>query len=311
MVDLDASAPSFMKFLVAAFAPLFYLLGCLILMALLAYPLFVMSGGDEGRDLRTLVTRGAQVLMVLGLYPVARRLGFNWASLGFGRAFFKQWGIGFALGTAMLGLHTLGLIGLGIRAPNGNPFSDFGRVLDVAGKALATGLAVAMVEELIFRGMLFAYLRRATGAVSAVPLSALYFGLVHFFGTKWNAPFSDVGWASGLHVVALGLGKLGQIEPGAFLALFFAGMFLAYVRALIPSGLGICVGIHAGWVFIIKCTKPLTHVVPGAPLAYLVSDYDRVIGYLSAAWLAAVLLANLVVLLHRRRLPGTEAGRGL
>jgi len=299
-----------MKFLVPALAPLFYLLGCLILMALLAYPLFVVTGGDEGRDLRTLVTRGAQVLMVVGLYPVARRYGFNFDSLGFSRAFFKQWGFGFALGTVMLGLHTLGLIGLGIRAPNGNPFSDFGRVLEVAGKALATGLAVALVEELIFRGMLFAYLRRATGALAAVPLSALYFGLVHFFGTKWNAPFYDVGWASGLHVVSLGLGKLGQIEPGAFLALFFAGMFLACVRALIPSGLGICVGIHAGWVFIIKCAKPLTHVVPGAPLAYLVSDYDRVIGYLSAAWLAALLLAFVAVILHRRRLPGREAGAG-
>jgi hypothetical protein len=70
-------------------------------------------------------------------------------------------------------------------------------------------------------------------------------------------------------------------------------------------GLGYCYGLHAGWVFVIKTAKALTMAVPDSPRAFLVGDYDRFVGYLSAAW-TFVLIAALVLFFLRR---GLEAGR--
>ena len=286
--------PSLRTTAAAATYPLFYLLGCAFLAAMAAYPIFTLTGGDDGRDLRVLVGRGAQVFLILGLFLVSKRFELTWTSLGVGRAFPRQWGVGFALGVLMLGLHALGLLALDIRGLNGNVLSDGGRLLAVLGKALATGVIVALLEEIIFRGVLFAYVRKISGPTAAVTISAFYYACLHFLGSKWTPALAEIGWDTGFRVVAAGFAHLAAITPDAFLALFIAGVLLACIRVIVPVGLGYCMGLHAGWVFVIKTAKPLTHVVPDAQWSFLVSGYDRMIGYLSSAWLAVLLLVFLV-----------------
>lgn len=279
----------------AAVYPLLYLLACAAIAATVAYPLFLFIGGDDGRDLRVLVSRGGQVFLILGLYFIAKRLRLGWAELGFDRAFPRQWGLGLGLGVLMLGLHVLGLLALDIRGVNLD-MPHGGRLFAVLGKALATGVAVALLEEIIFRGVLFAALKKTAGPIAAVLISAFYYAGLHFLGSKWVPP--EVGWGTGFQVAVAGFAHLSAIPLDAFLALFVAGVMLAYVRNVLPRGLGYCMGLHAGWVFVIKTAKPLSHVMPGAPWAFLVSSYDRVIGYLSAAWLGLLIVA--FVLMVRR-----------
>jgi hypothetical protein len=64
-------------------------------------------------------------------------------------------------------------------------------------------------------------------------------------------------------------------------------------------------GIHAGWVFIIKSSKSVSYLNFDSSLIYLVSHYDLIIGYLSAAWLSVfVILMWIAVAVYRKHLPG-------
>ena len=67
------------------------------------------------------------------------------------------------------------------------------------------------------------------------------------------------------------------------------GLLLAFVRrrtGAIAAGLG----LHIGWVFVIKATIATTRVNADAPASFLVGSFDGYTGWLVAAW-AAVLIA--------------------
>ena len=275
--------------LIALLGPALYLVAAAALAALLAYPVFHWSGSDNVSDLRTLVSRGGQGVLLLGLVPLCRWLGLGWKDLGWGRPFFPRWLMGFMLGALMLGWHVKVLIGLGVH--------DFVRervqfpgLLSILGKALAIGFAIALVEETLFRGALLGILRERTGPVLAIFASSLYFAGLHFIGSKWSAELAHIGWDSGFLIALDGFAHVRQAQPDAFLALFVAGLLLASVRVIWPRSLPVCMGIHAGWVFIIKSAKPLCAMNPVSPHIGWVSRYDFVIGYLSAAWLGLLVI---------------------
>ena len=288
--------------LIALLGPALYLLAAAALAAVLAYPVFRWGGSGSVSDLRTLVSRGGQVMLLLGLVPLWRWLGLGWKDLGWSQPFFRQWLVGFVLGALLLGLHVKLLIGLGVH--------DFVRervqfpgLLSILGKALAIGFAIALVEETLFRGALLGILRKRSGPVLAIFASSLYFAALHFIGSQWTTELANVGWDSGFLIALDGFAHLRQAQPDAVLALFVAGLLLASIRVIWPGSLAVCMGIHAGWVFIIKSAKPLCAMNPVSPHIGWVSRYDFVIGYLSAAWLGwlVVMLWGGFTLLKRPR----------
>lgn len=289
----------------AALYPLLYLIGCAALAAVAAYPVFVLAGSGDNDLFRILVSRGGQVFLILGLYPLARRLRLGVSDLGLVREFPRQLAVGFMLGTLMLVLHLLVLLALDIRAVNRDGFTDAGRFFAVLAKALATGCIVALLEETIFRGVLFAAVRKTTGTVIAVTISSFYYAILHFIRTRGNPLPADIGWDTGFRIAAQGLAHIAGMEPDSFLALLLAGILLGSVRAVLPWGLGYCMGLHAGWVFVIKAAKPLTHAVPDTEWGFLISPYDRVIGLLSSAWMVMLIVAFVITArrLSRNRRP--------
>ena len=62
------------------------------------------------------------------------------------------------------------------------------------------------------------------------------------------------------------------------------GVFLALVREG-TGHIGWCIGLHAGWVFVIQLTRRLTDGNPSSDLAFLTGDYDGIIGWLAMAWI--------------------------
>jgi LPXTG-motif cell wall-anchored protein len=50
------------------------------------------------------------------------------------------------------------------------------------------------------------------------------------------------------------------------------------------------VGLHAGWVFIIKFSKTLTDAAPPGAWSFLVGSYDGYTGYLAAGWMGILSL---------------------
>lgn len=280
--------------IVAAFAaPTVYLLITAVLASFLAYPIFILSGAPDISFFRSLVSRGGQAILLIGLFPLSRWLGFSWRVFGFRKSFPHQLAIGFCLGAIMLGLHVTGLLALGIRYVDGDKLAHTD-LLPVFAKAAAIGIAVALMEETLFRGALLGIVRWMSGPILAVIVSAAFYAALHFIGTYWTTDLALVGWDTGFRISLDGFSHLANAPPDSLLALFLAGLLLGVIRAFIPGSLGYCVGIHAGWVFIIKSAKPLTRFVPESSYAGLVGSYDRFVGFLSSGWITLLVVLLLV-----------------
>jgi membrane protease YdiL (CAAX protease family) len=169
--------------------------------------------------------------------------------------------------------------------------------------ALAAALAVAPLEELLFRGVVDGGLRRwrapgaRAGAVALVASSAFY-AIVHFFTRPPNPKV--VTWASGFDLLAgmfAGFGEPRTLLPQLF-TLFVVGLCLAalYRRT---GALWASVGVHAGGIFMLKV---YTFAVINTP-----RDVDQWFwgtGRLVDGWVAlgAVLLTTLAGVAAFRRL---------
>ena len=275
-----------------------------MLSALLAYPLFRLSGSQDIGFYRSLVSRGGQALILLSVYPLAKWLGLCWSDFGLKRRFLGQWLIGFLLGSAMLGLHMIALVMLDVRIIAWEKFNPH-ELLPILEKSLAIGFGVALLEESIFRGALLSIIRRLSNPTMAIVVSAFYYAVLHFIGSKWSTDSGFIGWDTGFRIALDGFAHLREVAPDSFLGLFVAGLFLGSLRVVLPMSLGLCMGIHAGWVFIIKSYKSVSYINFDSSLIYLVSHYDLIIGYLSAAWLSVfVILMWIAVAVYRKHLPG-------
>ena len=84
----------------------------------------------------------------------------------------------------------------------------------------------------------------------------------------------------------------------AFLALTAVGVLLGLVRAA-TGNIAACIGMHAGWVWVMLVTRELTQPLHGAPLGFLLSRFDGFVGWLVLGWI--VLLAVPVWRFYQRR----------
>jgi membrane protease YdiL (CAAX protease family) len=130
-------------------------------------------------------------------------------------------------------------------------------------EALGTGLAVALLEEFVFRGALQSIAAKLMKPRVLFVVIAAFFALIHFF----NPPH---GLEAGEVTATTGLWMIGQIfahfvsqfaNPSFLLAefavLFAIGLVLGYTRMKTRS-LWLGIGLHAGWVFGVKTLSPLT-----------------------------------------------------
>ena len=280
-------------------APAIYLACCAFASAVLAYPLHVVL--PDTLDYQKLVFKCAEILMMIGLFPLGRYLGVGLAEMGLAcpwRLFLRKLARGFGFGALMLGLHVLILLLLETRQLDHEKLQAV-RIASLGYKGVLIGLAVALIEEPVFRGFLLGSLMLKTTRTQAVLISAVYFAGLHFLVTDLRPEYAEVRWNTSFILVSDAFHNLTTVRLDAFLALLAAGGFLGSVRVLFPAtGLAYCIGLHAGWVFIIKWSKPLTEFNYYSPWYYLASMFDGTIGYLSAAW-TTVLIVVLVMKINK------------
>ena len=258
------------------------------------------------------VTSRCLLLMAILLAPIALRCCAVDARVALGmdgpRVLRRGLLLGVALGIASFLPPALLLLGLGARAISGSAADTGLTILAVLPAALGAGFVVAVVEETLFRGVVFSAARPA-GPAAAIALSAVLYALVHFLRPASGAsPIDPVHWYSGFTVIGTGLARFADPAPlaGDFLALLAAGVALGLVRE--HSGhLTMSIGLHAAWVMGIKLTRAIAERAPDSPWAWLVGEFDGVIGYLAAGWIVVVtcLLAT-----SRRRSPPRQARPG-
>lgn len=247
-----------------------YLAAVLVLGPLLAPGLYkltswvgtVLPAGAElaQQPFRRFVHRSLLGVALLGLWPLVRALGFrSWRQVGWvkpaGQGRNLLWGLGVGLGSLLC-------VGAAAWACGARQIEPGLRADKLAASLVAAGV-VAVLEETLFRGVVFGALRRAHTRVVAVGFSSLVYALVHCFG-KPPAP-AEVTWLSGFVTLGQMLGGFVQLDsllPEA-VVLTLAGAVLAVLFERTGS-LYAPVGLHAGWILSIRLYGSFTQPVPGA-----------------------------------------------
>ena len=269
-----------------------YLGVALLLTALLYFPLF--QAVDAIWDVRPdrVFYRLSMIIAALGFWPLLTLLGINnRTALGFslnrGRLL-KTFSRGLGIGVMIMSVHVILLVLLGARVlePGYIQFSHLSTVL-VTG--LFSGILVAVIEETFFRGAMQYHMRRSSSLLTTAIMTNLLFASVHFIRPPVSDEGAVIGWYSGWEMLA---GMFHRYEDFAgfadsFIALFAAGLFLSLVRER-TGHLTLCIGIHAGWVWIIKLASEVTNADANSPTAFMIGSYDNITGWAATAVLGFV-----------------------
>jgi CAAX protease family protein len=272
---------------------LLLLAAALAVVALGTYPAWLLLHPHFDFPFHRIGERIGMLALLAGFILVARRLGLaDRVSLGYGlppRAFGREMLLGLALGVATMLLIVAAMSALGLL--------DWSRAADMGAGALAqlliarlvSGLAVAFIEETFLRGAMYTAIARESGARIAVLLTALLYAATHFFGKVRIAPPDVTPW-SGLALLGESLQQFAHFAgiADAFLALMAVGVVLALVRQA-SGNIAACLGLHAGWVWIMLVAHELTAPRRDASLGFLLSRFDGFVGWLVLA--ATLLLA--------------------
>lgn len=207
---------------------------------------------------RRYVSRCLLIAGLAGLPLLGRRLrlgrtaGLGWSHPATGRAHGLA---GLGLGAAgMLALVALSLaMGWRRLEPAG-----FGRVVTAVLAAMASGAAVAALEETLFRGVLYGSLRQERGPWLSGTFTTVLYVTSHYFARTPQA--GEVGWTSGFEV--LGRSVAGMLSTAALpeaVLLAAVGAVLVWARER-SGGLWWPAGLHAGWVLGRKLADGLTEL---------------------------------------------------
>ena len=259
--------------------------------SVLAY--FLVLGVGDQFPFRKVVSRVAQILLILSIFPFMSYLKLKKEDIGFAarNIFFKQLlqGLVFGFFTLMPVLLMLYILDINIvDQTNDWTAGSLGKALI---GALLSAFIISLLEEPLFRGMMLTGLNRKMGASAAVIISSFYYAALHFMKGKTDIPYDQLNILSGFGVIKEALANLVNPEIiSALIALFMVGVLLGILRCNIKQSLGLCIGCHASWVWQIKMTKKVFNTNPQSEYLFLISDYDGVVGPLVTGWLLLVVL---------------------
>jgi len=276
-------------------------------MAALTYPAWLLLHPHFDFPFHRIGERIGMLAFLIGFLLVARRLRLaDRASLGFGapRALFvRELCVGLVLGLITMAGVAASMAALGLLDFRQAAGYGAGALAALIAKRLASGLAVALIEETALRGAMFTGIRRESGVTAAVLLTSLVYSATHFLGSFHIPPAQVSAWSGValLHGTLLSFGHpLGIAD--AFLCLTAVGVVLALVRA-ITGNIAAGMGLHAGWVWVMLVAHALSQPDRHATLAFLLSRHDGFTGWLVLGWTAVLGLGLWQFYVRRQRRP--------
>lgn len=129
--------------------------------------------------------------------------------------------------------------------------------------ALGTGLAVGLLEEIVFRGAFTALVAKFCKPLTTLVVVAVIFALLHFLQAPRSLEIDPVRWSSGFALIGEVFAHFFRqlSDPAFFVAEFLVllaiGLVLGYTRWRTGS-LWLGIGLHAGWVMGVKILSSLT-----------------------------------------------------
>jgi len=164
------------------------------------------------------------------------------------KAALKRIGLGFVVGILTLGCAAvlMNLFDCRISKDRTN-----GEILFRIFKALSSGIAVALLEETLLRGMIFRSLARIWSAWPAALYISLLTALLHFMMPARETFIYDSHWANGLEGVRTWAASLMQTDYLWIrcLNITLMGLVLS-ATVILTRSIWLGVGLHAGWVWV-------------------------------------------------------------
>ena len=275
----------------------------LVVMGSAGYPVWLLLHPHFDFAFHRISSRLAMLALLVGFILISRRLGLaDRGSLGYGLPrpqFLRELGVGLAIGVALM-LPIIGImVLLDLRMLRPDTVLDAPTIAKLTLRGLMSGLAVAFIEETFLRGAMFTGIQRESGTKAAVLITSFIYALTHFVGRFHIAP-EDVSAHSGIDLLAGTFHALANPAAiaDAFLCLFGVGVLLALIRS-ITGNIAACIGLHAGWVWIITFARETSERDPTARGAFLLSTFDGVVGWLVLAWTCLIGVA--LCAYYRRR----------
>ena len=274
----------------------FWFLGLLLAgfaaMALFAYPAWLLLHPHFDFPFHRIASRVGMLALIIGFVSVARRLGLaDRESLGYGlprRVFLRELLLALALGVGLMLAVVAVMLGMGLRSWQPGLDLHAAAWALLAAKTLMSALAVAFIEETFLRGAMFSGIARESGTRAAIVLTALVYAATHFIA-RFHIPAELVVPTSGLAMVKGSLQAFADpLAIGdAFLALFAVGVLLAAIRAA-TGHIAACIGLHAGWVWVILLVREISVPDITHRTSFLLSSFDGFVGWLVLAWTLAI-----------------------
>jgi membrane protease YdiL (CAAX protease family) len=283
----------------------------LLSIAALAYPAWLLLHPHFGFPFHRIGERVGLITLIIGFVALARWANlWDTKSLGYGtsrRRFRQELLIGLALGVATMALIVGVMAALGLLSWRPGQDLDAFHVGKIVANRFLSGLAVGFLEETLLRGAMFTAIQRESGTRVAVVLTALVYSATHFLAS-YHIPAEQVTAGSGLALLA---GTLHLFEhpmqiADAFLCLLAVGIVLADIRA-ITGNIAACIGLHAGWVWVMLASHELSQPDRQHPLSFLLSSFDGFVGWLVLAWTVVLGVTFHRLYLRRARALGARA----
>lgn len=259
-----------------------------LLGAVLAYPAYEITSTFAAWPFHRVASRIAMLALAFTLAWVCRGMrltlkrdygyGLPWAR------FLKLcllWG---AAGVATASVGAAFLLMTHLRLPAPDFIASGPNMARMFLTALGSGVAVALIEETVFRGVMHTAIERESGPWTAALLTAPLFAILHFVAKVRIAP-QDLGWGSGFDLLLLSFAPLGHptLVLDAFLSWLTVGLILSLTRVL-TGNVAVAIGLHAGWVVVLRVLQLCTVGGSSPPYSAWVSRFDGLLGLWLLPW---------------------------
>ena len=264
------------------------MLGALASVALFTYPAWLLLHPHFDWPFHRIGERIGMLALVIGFILVARRVGLSdKQSVGYALPrplFVREMLTALVLGVVGMGAIVGIMTALGLLDWTQASTATGGKLAKIIFNRLLSGLAVGFIEETMLRGVMFAAIQRESGTKWAIFLTSVIYAAVHFLA-KYYIPPEQVTSHSGFTLLAGMTNWFSRpLEMAdAYMCLFAVGMVLAIIRAR-RGNIAACIGLHAGWVWVMLIARELTNPVRDQPLSFLLSQFDGFIGWLVFGW---------------------------
>jgi uncharacterized protein len=256
--------------------------------ALVAYPAYEATLSFANWAFHRVASRIAMLLLVAELVWVCRHLHLNAKrDFGFGlpwRRFLMVSLTSGVVGALSAGVGALFLMATHLRVLDSNftPTAlSFARIFAIG---LSSGIAVALLEETVMRGVMHTAIERESGPWTAALLTATLFAALHFFAKARIAP-QELGWSSGFDLLLRSFAPLSHpsLVFDSFLSWLVVGLILSLTRVL-TGNIAVAIGLHAGWVVVLRMLQEATSSGSAPAYAFWVGRFDGLVGYWLLPW---------------------------